>query len=156
MNTTSDEEPDRDPGLARERTRLAWSRTALATTALAVTITKAHPVVGLPELAVCTLIWALGRRHLPGPTPHHSQRRTLLAAGVIVCVCAAALLAALSGSAPKDARQPKHRPSPAAEAQRRRPVRVPLSRPSTGDASAIASTAWVSSRSAGSAVDRTR
>lgn len=155
MNTTSNE-PNRDPGLARERTELAWSRTALAATALAGTITKAHPVVGLPAVAICTLIWALGRQHLPGPIPHHSQRRTLLTAGVIVCVCAAALLAVLSGRAPKEARQPKHRPSPAAEAQRRRPVRAPLSRPSTGDASAIASTAWVSSRSAGSAVDRTR
>ncbi|MEV5750279.1 DUF202 domain-containing protein [Actinoallomurus sp. NPDC052308] len=85
--------PDRDSGLATERTRLAWTRTAVAVTALDVAIIKAAPVIGLPVLAVTSVFWVVCRRRGPYGAPW----RFKLTTGAIVGVCAAALVAALVG-----------------------------------------------------------
>jgi uncharacterized membrane protein YidH (DUF202 family) len=63
-NEPADDIEDADPGLARERTELAWTRTAVAFAALGAAILKYHPVVGLPVLIVSAVVWWLGR--LPG------------------------------------------------------------------------------------------
>jgi uncharacterized membrane protein YidH (DUF202 family) len=61
------EDPARDdpeegiPGLARERTSLAWTRTAISFAALGGVVLKANVVTGLIILALAPVIWQLGR-----------------------------------------------------------------------------------------------
>lgn len=57
----ADDMEDMDPGLARERTELAWIRTAIAFAALGGAILKVNPAVGFPVLATSALVWAIGR-----------------------------------------------------------------------------------------------
>jgi hypothetical protein len=52
---------DLDPGLARERTELAWRRTAISYAALGAALLKASPPVGALVLAASALIWGTGR-----------------------------------------------------------------------------------------------
>jgi uncharacterized membrane protein YidH (DUF202 family) len=60
------ENPARDgpeegaPGLAQERTSLAWTRTAIAFAALGGVVLKTNVVTGLIILAVAPVIWQLG------------------------------------------------------------------------------------------------
>jgi uncharacterized membrane protein YidH (DUF202 family) len=57
-----DREPeDWDRGLARERTSLAWTRTAIGFAALGGVVLKANVVTGLIILAMAPLVWQLGR-----------------------------------------------------------------------------------------------
>jgi uncharacterized membrane protein YidH (DUF202 family) len=63
-----DDPEERDPGLARERTTLAWTRTAISFTALGGTMLKENVVTGLIILAVAPVIWQLGRV-TRGPVP---------------------------------------------------------------------------------------
>jgi uncharacterized membrane protein YidH (DUF202 family) len=49
------------PGLAQERTSLAWTRTAIAFAALGGVVLKANVVTGLIILALAPVIWQLGR-----------------------------------------------------------------------------------------------
>lgn len=53
---------DFDPGLARERTRLAWTRTSIAFAAIGVAILKTRLAAGLIVLALAAIVWGL--RHL--------------------------------------------------------------------------------------------
>ena len=59
---------ERDPGLARERTSLAWTRTALSFAAVGGVMLKREVIPGLIVLAIAPAIWQLGRlpRRLPG------------------------------------------------------------------------------------------
>jgi hypothetical protein len=56
-----DDPEERDPGLARARTSLSWTRTAIAFAALGGTVLKANVITGLLILAVAPVIWQLGR-----------------------------------------------------------------------------------------------
>jgi len=56
-----DDPEERDPGLARERTSLAWTRTALSFAALGGAVLKVNVVTGLLILAVAPVIWQAGR-----------------------------------------------------------------------------------------------
>jgi uncharacterized membrane protein YidH (DUF202 family) len=56
-----DDLEERDPGLARERTSLSWTRTAISFAALGGTVLKANAVTGLIILARAPVIWQLGR-----------------------------------------------------------------------------------------------
>jgi uncharacterized membrane protein YidH (DUF202 family) len=49
------------PGLAQERTSLAWTRTAIAFAALGGVVLKTNVITGLIILAVAPVIWQLGR-----------------------------------------------------------------------------------------------
>ena len=51
----------RDPGLARERTSLSWTRTAIAFAALGGTVLKVNLATGLIILVIAPVIWQLGR-----------------------------------------------------------------------------------------------
>jgi uncharacterized membrane protein YidH (DUF202 family) len=52
---------ERDAGLARERTSLSWTRTAIAFAALGGTVLKVNLATGLVILAIAPVIWQLGR-----------------------------------------------------------------------------------------------
>ncbi len=98
-----------DPGLARERTRLAWARTALAFAAVGAVIARRDLVVGLAVLACTPLIWALGRVAARPAEPARPWRLLLVTVAVtLVAVLAAAV--ALLGHAPASLSQllPRH------------------------------------------------
>jgi uncharacterized membrane protein YidH (DUF202 family) len=84
-----------DPGLAGERTELAWTRTAISFAAVGGVVLRTHPAVGIPILALSPLIWELGR--LPGKpgTGHARARHLQLITVVVVAVSLAALVITL-------------------------------------------------------------
>lgn len=87
-----------DPGLARERTELAWRRTAIAFTALGGALVKMDLAIGLPALAISTLLWDLGCLSR-SRTPHSSTRRPLRATVAIVAASLITLAAVLDTAA---------------------------------------------------------
>jgi uncharacterized membrane protein YidH (DUF202 family) len=56
-----DDPEESDPGLARERTSLAWTRTALSFGALGGTVLRDNAITGLLILALAPVIWRIGR-----------------------------------------------------------------------------------------------
>ena len=94
-----------DPGLARERTKLAWARTAIAFAALGGAILKKEPVAGLIVLAITPLIWGLGR--FVGYTaerPELQGRRLLAVTVTVVAVSLLAMVIAFVGHPPTSLR----------------------------------------------------
>jgi len=81
---------DADPGLARIRTSLAWTRTALSFAAVGGVALKKDVIAGLLIIATAPVIWRLGRlaHHLPG--------RLRLVTAAIVAVSLVALAVALT------------------------------------------------------------
>jgi uncharacterized membrane protein YidH (DUF202 family) len=81
---------DADPGLARARTSLAWTRTALSFAAVGVVILRKDILPGLIILAVVPVVWQLGRlaHHLPG--------RLRLVTVTIVAIAVVALAVAVT------------------------------------------------------------
>ena len=90
-----DEIEDRDPGLAGERTSLAWTRTALSVAAVGGAILKRDVAVGVAVLAMSPLIWVLGL--VPGHGGMARSRRLLLMTVAIIVVALAALVVAFLG-----------------------------------------------------------
>lgn len=85
-----------DPGLARERTELAWTRTAIAFAALGAALLKFRPVVGLPALVLSAVVWRLGR--LSGTASTADLRaRLLLITVTTVTVSVVALVLSFLG-----------------------------------------------------------
>jgi uncharacterized membrane protein YidH (DUF202 family) len=84
------EPEERDRGLARERTSLAWTRTALSFAAVGGVMLKRDVVPGLIILTAAPAIWQLGRlpRNLPG--------RLKLITATIVAVALVALVVTLT------------------------------------------------------------
>jgi uncharacterized membrane protein YidH (DUF202 family) len=95
--TMSAAEPD--PGLASERTLMAWTRTAISVAALGGVLLRTAPTAGTLVLAASGLIWAIGRRASKSLASPSGDRRVLLAtisATVTALSVGALLLAALS------------------------------------------------------------
>ena len=90
---------ERDPGLARERTSLAWTRTAISFAALGGAVLKVNVITGLIILAVTPLIWELGRMSRIGAAetnlPAVGATRIRLITASIVVVSLLSLLVAL-------------------------------------------------------------
>ena len=85
------------PGLARERTELAWTRTAIAFAAVGGVILKTSIAAGLTVVAMSVLIWVLPRL-FPDRAASGTRSRQLLAVSVTVtAVSLVALVVALLG-----------------------------------------------------------
>jgi uncharacterized membrane protein YidH (DUF202 family) len=85
-----DDPEDRDPGLARERTSLAWTRTALSYAAVGGVILKKDVVPGLLILCAAPVIWQLGR------LARRPANRFKLVTATIVAVALVALIVAVT------------------------------------------------------------
>jgi uncharacterized membrane protein YidH (DUF202 family) len=92
-----DDTEDGPPGLAEERTELAWTRTAIGFAAVGAAVLKYRPLIGLPVLAVSAVIWRLGR--LPGTAGADSghDRRLLLITVTISGIALVALVLSFAG-----------------------------------------------------------
>jgi uncharacterized membrane protein YidH (DUF202 family) len=85
MTSGHDNHEDADPGAARARTSLAWTRTALSFAAVGVVVLRKDIVAGLIILAAAPVIWRLG--HLT----HHRPSRLKLVTATIVAIALVAL-----------------------------------------------------------------
>jgi uncharacterized membrane protein YidH (DUF202 family) len=92
-----DEAEKRDSGLAKERTELAWSRTAIAFAAVGGAILKTDFAAGLTVLALSLLIWLLRRLFPDEATTGARPRRLLLVTMAVTGVSLVALVLALLG-----------------------------------------------------------
>jgi len=90
MTTSPPDYEDVDPGLARIRTSLAWTRTALSFAAVGAVVLRKDIIAGLLILAAAPVIWRLGRldHHLPG--------RIRLVTATIVAVALVSLVVAVT------------------------------------------------------------
>jgi uncharacterized membrane protein YidH (DUF202 family) len=99
---------DLDPGLARERTVLAWSRTGLSFLALGGIMVRVDPLAGLAVLGLGGLVWVLGYFHhrsmwaAAGATRWLTHRRALrlIAAGTALVALVALAIALLREGRP--------------------------------------------------------
>ncbi len=94
---------ENDPGLARERTSMAWTRTAISFGALGGVVLKENVITGLVILAVTPLVWYLGRLSRSGSPntrlPAVGAMRIRLITVSIVGVSLLSLLVAVLGPA---------------------------------------------------------
>jgi uncharacterized membrane protein YidH (DUF202 family) len=92
-----------DPGLARERTSLAWTRTAISFAALGGAVLRANVITGLIILAIAPVIWQLGRVSGGGAArtdlPIVGATRLFIIAASIVAVSLLCLVIAIFGKA---------------------------------------------------------
>jgi uncharacterized membrane protein YidH (DUF202 family) len=89
-----------DPGLARERTKLAWTRSSVSVAAIGVLIMKTRPLVGAPLLILSAIIWSIGLvRRQPGRAGL-APKRVLFVAICVLVIGIVALTLALIGHSP--------------------------------------------------------
>ncbi|HTX29496.1 MAG TPA: DUF202 domain-containing protein [Streptosporangiaceae bacterium] len=84
--TTAGEHYDIDPGLARERTSLAWTRTAISFAAVGGVVLKKELIPGLILLSVSPAIWELGRLAYQRPVKLKAVTATIIAISVVALV----------------------------------------------------------------------
>jgi uncharacterized membrane protein YidH (DUF202 family) len=94
---------ERDPGLARERTSLSWTRTAISFAALGGTVLKENVLTGLLIIAIAPVVWQLGRvtrGPAAGPgLPAVGATRLFIITVSIVAVALLCLVVAIFGRA---------------------------------------------------------
>ena len=78
--------PAVQPGLAQERTALAWTRTAISFAAVGGVVLKRDLIPGLILLAVAPAIWQLGR------LAYRDQKKLILLTATVVGVAAIAVV----------------------------------------------------------------
>jgi uncharacterized membrane protein YidH (DUF202 family) len=96
---------DLDPGLAAERTTLAWARTAIGFAAVGGAMLRKEPIAGVVVLAMTPLIWTLG--HFVGQRarqPDQLSRRLLLVTVIVVMVSVLGVAVAFVGHGPTSLR----------------------------------------------------
>jgi uncharacterized membrane protein YidH (DUF202 family) len=76
----------RDPGLARERTALAWTRTAISFAAVGGVVLKRAVAPGLILLAVAPVIYVLGRLAYTRPEKHKLVTATIIGVALVALV----------------------------------------------------------------------
>jgi uncharacterized membrane protein YidH (DUF202 family) len=92
------DDPELMPGLAQERTSLAWTRTAIAFAALGGVVLKENVVTGLIILALAPVIWQLGRvarGSLPGTGDGLPAMSVVVATRLFVIAASVAAVALL-------------------------------------------------------------
>jgi len=104
----SDDPEDADPGLARERTRLAWTRTTIAFAAVGAAMLRKEVIPGLIVLATTPLIYVVGRFATPAPGSAPRPGRLLAVTLTVTLVAVLAVIAALLGRSPTSLRQLLH------------------------------------------------
>jgi uncharacterized membrane protein YidH (DUF202 family) len=92
-----DADPEAAPGLAKERTDLAWTRTAISFAAAGAAILKSHLIPGVIVLALGLATWGL-RRVFPAFSADDTarQRRLLLVTIAVTTVAIVALVVAIT------------------------------------------------------------
>ena len=91
---------DADPGLARERTKLAWTRSSVSFAAIGVLILKTRPLIGAPLLVLSAVIWSIGlMKRTPGRAGV-APKRVLFVTICVVAIAAVALTVALAAHSP--------------------------------------------------------
>lgn len=97
MNSAREDIEDADPGLARERTKLAWTRSSVSFAAIGVLILKTRPLIGAPLLILSAVIWSIGlMRRTPGRAGV-APKRVLFVAICVMVVGVVALTLTLAG-----------------------------------------------------------
>lgn len=87
---------DRDPGLARERTELAWTRTAISYAALGSAVLKAAPVAGVLVLMIGATAWKTSRvPGVPVAGPGQARRLRLITVSITAVAVAALIVSYL-------------------------------------------------------------
>ena len=95
----ADDIEDRDPGLARERTDLAWTRTAISFAALGAAMLRLSAVAGAVVMTTGVAVWGLGQLSTKDTDPaahrrwtdHRRSVRIITAATTFISVLALAL-----------------------------------------------------------------
>ena len=103
--TLPDDPEDADPGLARERTRLAWARTSIAFAVVGAAMLKREVIPGLIVLATAPLVWAVGSfatRVRPRPG------RLLVVTVIVTAIALLAMVVVFLGQAPVSLHQLLH------------------------------------------------
>lgn len=96
---------DLDPGLAAERTTLAWARTAIGFAAVGGAMLRKEPIAGVVVLAMTPLIWTLGRFvGQRARQPDRLSRRLLLVTVIVVMVSVLGVAVAFVGHGPTSLR----------------------------------------------------
>ena len=88
MTTSPPGRDDADPGLARARTSLAWTRTALSFAAVGAVALKKDVIAGLLIIATVPVIWRLGRIADRRPGRLRLVTVTIVAVSVVALVVA--------------------------------------------------------------------
>ena len=86
-----------DPGLARARTSLAWTRTALSFAAIGGVILKRELAAGFVVLALSCLVWLVGRLAVVPGQVRVRPGRLLVISIAVTGVAIVALMLALLG-----------------------------------------------------------
>jgi len=85
-----------DPGVARERTQLAWGRTAASFAAVGLAVLRTSPAVGAVVMAMSATVWSMGR--LSGRQPAGATLgRGLTQRRKVQLIAAATTLVSLTG-----------------------------------------------------------
>ncbi len=95
-----DDPEDADPGMAADRTRLAWTRTAIAFGAVGAVALKNDVIIGLAMLAATPLIWVLGVLAVRGSSRVPRSTQLLLVSVGVTLVALLAAVGALLGHSP--------------------------------------------------------
>jgi uncharacterized membrane protein YidH (DUF202 family) len=97
MPSANQQPPVIDPA---NRTRLAWTRTAVAFAAIGGAMLKVSPVAGLVVLVLSLPIWAVAHHGRGTDVAASSPRRLRLVTSTVVFVALAALVVAIFGRSP--------------------------------------------------------
>jgi uncharacterized membrane protein YidH (DUF202 family) len=95
-----DDPEDLDPGLARERTRLAWARTAIAFAAVGAVVVRKDVLDGLLVLIGAPLVWSIGRLAVWQKRPEQASARLLVVTVCVIVAAAVATVVAFLGHSP--------------------------------------------------------
>ena len=93
---TPDDDEVPEPELARERTELAWTRSAIAFFALGIAVLRIRPAVGIPVIAIAVVIWLIAKLPRAGHPAWMASRRELVVTVAVTTLALVALVLTLA------------------------------------------------------------